>query len=181
MGTLAGDKPVIPGVPFIREATTLPCGIAGSLGPAFPPEGRRHRRRVSALPSSGQMPLRVLPEMAPGTPALVRSRYSLENDRPSQTVSDALSPGGLSPRGSESASERGRSFIGRPRGRPEGPPPELPARLYTFGAASRRLSSQGAQGLPVPQGVSRIVTGGSISLGDRTAQRGSRYAIHAGP
>ena len=33
--TLGSDKPVIPGVPFIRWATTLPHGIAGSLEPTF--------------------------------------------------------------------------------------------------------------------------------------------------
>ena len=37
MWTLRGDQPVIPGVPFIRLAMTLPCGITGSLSPAFAP------------------------------------------------------------------------------------------------------------------------------------------------
>ena len=37
MWTLGGDQPVIPMVTFIRWATTLPCGIAGSLIPTFVP------------------------------------------------------------------------------------------------------------------------------------------------
>ena len=37
MWTLGEDQPVIPGVPFIRLATALPCGTAGSLRPAFAP------------------------------------------------------------------------------------------------------------------------------------------------
>src|SRR4030095_11910450 len=35
--TLGEDQPVIPGVPFIRLATTFPHSIVGSLGPAFAP------------------------------------------------------------------------------------------------------------------------------------------------
>ena len=35
MWTLGGDKPVIPGVTFIRWAMTLPYGVTGSLGPTF--------------------------------------------------------------------------------------------------------------------------------------------------
>ena len=37
MWTLGGDKPVIPGVAFIRKATALPFGTAGSLSPAVAP------------------------------------------------------------------------------------------------------------------------------------------------
>ena len=37
MWTLGGDKPVIPGVTFIRWAMTLPYGVTGSLGPTFVP------------------------------------------------------------------------------------------------------------------------------------------------
>ena len=37
MWTLGGDKPVIPGVPFIRLAMALPFGTTGSLNPAFAP------------------------------------------------------------------------------------------------------------------------------------------------
>ena len=37
MWTLRGDQPVIPGVPFIRLAMTLPYRITGSLSPAFAP------------------------------------------------------------------------------------------------------------------------------------------------
>ena len=35
--TLGGDKPVIPGVPFVRLAMALPLGTTGSLRPAFAP------------------------------------------------------------------------------------------------------------------------------------------------
>ena len=34
---MGGDKPVIPGVPFIRWAMALPLGTTGSLRPAFAP------------------------------------------------------------------------------------------------------------------------------------------------
>ena len=37
MWTLGGDKPVIPGVPFIRWAMALPFSATGSLWPAFAP------------------------------------------------------------------------------------------------------------------------------------------------
>src|SRR3954464_15369344 len=37
MGTLGPDKPVIPGVPFIRCATAIPLSTVGSLRPAFAP------------------------------------------------------------------------------------------------------------------------------------------------
>ncbi len=37
MWTLGGDQPVIPMVTFIRWATALPCGTAGSLKPSFLP------------------------------------------------------------------------------------------------------------------------------------------------
>ena len=37
MWTLGRDKPVIPGVAFIRLATALPLGTAGSLSPTFVP------------------------------------------------------------------------------------------------------------------------------------------------
>src|SRR6266511_6345671 len=37
MWTLGKDKPVIPGVPFIRCATAIPLSTAGSLRPAFAP------------------------------------------------------------------------------------------------------------------------------------------------
>ena len=37
MWTLGGDQPVIPGVAFIRWATALPFGTAGSLSPTFVP------------------------------------------------------------------------------------------------------------------------------------------------
>src|SRR6266545_8043497 len=37
MWTLGKDKPVIPGVPFIRRATAIPRFTAGSLWPAFAP------------------------------------------------------------------------------------------------------------------------------------------------
>ena len=37
MWTLGGDKPVIPGVAFIRLAMALPCGTTGSLSPTFVP------------------------------------------------------------------------------------------------------------------------------------------------
>ena len=37
MWTLGQDKPVIPGVPFIRLAMALPLGTTGSLTPAFAP------------------------------------------------------------------------------------------------------------------------------------------------
>ena len=37
MWTLGGDKPVIPGVPFIRWAMALPRGATGSLWPTFVP------------------------------------------------------------------------------------------------------------------------------------------------
>ena len=35
--TLGGDKPVIPGVPFVRLAMALPLGTTGSLRPTFVP------------------------------------------------------------------------------------------------------------------------------------------------
>ena len=37
MWTLGGDKPVIPGVTFIRLAMALPLGTIGSLSPTFVP------------------------------------------------------------------------------------------------------------------------------------------------
>src|SRR3954451_9952944 len=37
MWTLGSDKPVIPGVPFMRWATALPLATAGSLSPTFVP------------------------------------------------------------------------------------------------------------------------------------------------
>src|SRR4051812_12188855 len=81
MWTLGPDKPVIPGVPFIRRATALPLATAGSLRPAFAPA------RLVSL--AVKLPyclytLRTISDRAEGT--FVRLRYILGGDRPSQTT-----------------------------------------------------------------------------------------------
>src|SRR5215207_765702 len=81
MWTLGLDKPVIPGVPFIRGATALPLATAGSLRPAFAPA------RLVCL--AVKLPyclytLRTISNRAEGT--FARLRYTLGGDRPSQTT-----------------------------------------------------------------------------------------------
>ena len=50
MWTIGGDQPVIPMVTFVRWATTLPCGVVGSLSPTFVPD--RHVCLSVKLPST---------------------------------------------------------------------------------------------------------------------------------
>src|SRR5215207_2389782 len=85
MWTLGLDKPVIPGVPFIRGATALPLATAGSLRPAFAPA--RPVGLAVKLPCC-LCTLRTISDRAEGT--FVRLRYILGGDRPSQTTRLAL-------------------------------------------------------------------------------------------
>jgi len=86
MWTLRGDQPVIPGVPFIRLAMTLPFRITGSLNPAFAPA------RLVCL--AVKLPFAFALIMAislrhEGT--FERLRYTLGGDHPSQTAHQTLS------------------------------------------------------------------------------------------
>src|SRR3954465_14437129 len=80
MWPLGQDQPVIPGGPFIREATALPLGTVGSLGAAVAPA--RPVRLAVKLPCCpcALRPIAIRPEGTVG-----RLRYSLGGDRPSQT------------------------------------------------------------------------------------------------
>ena len=87
MWTLGLDKPVIPGVPFIRCATALPLATAGSLRPTFVPA--RPVSLAVKLPYC-LCTLRTVSNRTEGT--FVRLRYILGGDRPSQTTRLALFP-----------------------------------------------------------------------------------------
>ena len=86
MWTLRGDKPVIPGVPFIRLAMALPCGATGSLNPAFAPA--RPVCLAVKLPYAFALELAISIRHE-GT--FERLRYSLGGDHPSQTTHQTLS------------------------------------------------------------------------------------------
>ena len=86
MWTLRGDKPVIPGVPFIRLAMALPFGTTGSLSPAFAP-ARRVCLAVK-LPYAFTL-FQTISIRLEGT--FERLRYILGGDHPSQTTHQTMS------------------------------------------------------------------------------------------
>ena len=137
------------------------------------PRPRPQQLGPSPSLSSGHMPVCFSSEMGRRSPPCVRLHYAFAGGCPSQTVNGARSPRRLSPGGSGAAAAKGWSSIGR------GTEAPLPARLSNGRATPTRLSSQGAQGLPVPQRDSRIFTAGSTSPEEPRIQRGNRCAIHA--
>ena len=86
MWTLRGDKPVIPGVPFIRLAIALPYRTTGSLNPAFAPA--RLVCLAVKLPFAFAL-FMTISIRHEGT--FERLRYNLGGDHPSQTTHQTLS------------------------------------------------------------------------------------------
>ena len=87
MWTLRGDQPVIPGVPFIRLAMTLPYRITGSLSPAFAPA--RLVCLAVKLPFAFALTMTISIRHE-GT--FERLRYFLGGDHPSQTTHQTMFP-----------------------------------------------------------------------------------------
>ena len=85
MWTLRGDKPVIPGVPFIRLAIALPFGTTGSLNPAFAPA---RLVCLAVKPPSAFTLLKTISIRLEGT--FERLRYNLGGDHPSQTTHQTM-------------------------------------------------------------------------------------------
>ena len=85
--TLGEDKPVIPGVTFIRWVIAIPFSTIRSLRPTF--VSARHVCLSVKLPSAFTL-FRTISDRTEET--FVRLRYSLGGDRPSQTDRLTMSP-----------------------------------------------------------------------------------------
>src|SRR3954451_4071603 len=174
MWTLGPDKPVIPGVPFIRCATALPLATAGSLRPAFAPA--RPVSLAVKLPYC-LYTLRTISDRAEGT--FARLRYILGGDRPSQTTRLTLSPARVHGAGLEVQNTKG----GISRAAPQRPKPllhSLPPILSKVSRTPISGCSKGSRGLSVLPRVLGIFTETAISRSPSLRQRPTRYAIHAG-
>src|SRR4051812_35846195 len=174
MWTLGPDKPVIPGVPFIRRATALPLATAGSLRPAFAPA------RLVSL--AVKLPyclytLRTISDRAEGT--FARLRYILGGDRPSQTTHLTLFTARIHGAVLEARDTKG----GISRVAPPGPQSwlhSLPPILSEVPQTPISSCSKGARGLSVLPRVLGIFTETAISPSPSLRQRPTRYAIRAG-
>jgi len=139
IGTLKSHQPVIPGVPFIRWAMTLPHEIIGSLGPTF--VSVRH----VCLTVKQAFTLALHNREIRLEPTFVHLRYSLGGDRPSQTSNHALFQNKFwlafkIKKGwsfTIASSSFARKFY------------RLPPKLHILFLAAIQRSSQGAQGLSV--------------------------------
>src|SRR3954451_13046577 len=174
MWTLGPDKPVIPGVPFIRCATALPLATAGSLRPAFAPA--RHVCLAVKLPYC-LYTLRTISNRAEGT--FARLRYILGGDRPSQTTRLTLSTARIHGAVLEAQNTKG----GISRAAPQQPKPllhSLPPILSKMSQTPISGCSKGSRGLSVWPRVLGIFTETAISPSPSLRQRPSRYAIRAG-
>ncbi len=121
-----------------------------------------------------QRPISKRPERT-----LVRLRYILGGDRPSQTTRLTMSL--IRVHGSRLESERIKGGISTMA------PPTLACQLQSLPPILHVISpiplsgySKGARGLSVLPRVSGVFTGRSISLSPRSRQCGQRYAIRAG-
>ncbi len=87
MWSLGKDKPVIPGVAFIRWATAFPRRTAGSLSPAFAPA------RLVGLTVNHTSTFMLLDTVSDRIECnFERLRYPLGGDRPNQTTHHTLCP-----------------------------------------------------------------------------------------
>ncbi len=153
MWTLGPDKPVIPGVPFIR-----PVGLTVKLPCCF-------------------CTLRTISNRAEGT--FARLRYILGGDRPSQTTHLAL----FSARIHGALLEIQYIKGGISRLAPQRPQPllhSLPPILSEMHRTPIPGCSKGSRGLSVQPRVLGIFTETAISPSPSLRQRSSRYAIRAG-
>ena len=169
MWSLGKDKPVIPGVAFIRWATAFPRRTAGSLSPAFAPA------RLVSLTVNHTSTFMLFNTVSDRTECnFERLRYPLGGDRPSQTTHHTVSPRGLAPGQTE-----GRISTAAPR-RLAAPAQSLRPILHSVCPSAAWSCSKGSRGLSVPLRVRGIFTATSISPSSRPRQRPNRYTIRAG-
>ncbi len=119
----------------------------------------------------------AIADRAKRTVALLR--YTLGGDRPSQTTHHARSPARIHGLKLEFQHYKGGISLMPPL-YPEVKFHRLPPMLRMEYQNSMLGYSKGARGLSVPQRVSGIFTGTTISLSLWPRQRGNRYTIHAG-
>jgi hypothetical protein len=121
--------------------------------------------------------LRLVSNQAEGT--FVRLRYHLGGDRPSQTT--RLTVSSIRIHGFKLEFQHYKGGISlMPPLHPKAKFHRLPPMLRMEYQNSMLGYSKGARGLSVPQRVSGIFTGTTISLSLWPRQRGNRYTIHAG-
>jgi len=173
MWTLGPDKPVIPGVTFIRWATAIPHRAVGSLCPTFVPA------RLVCL--AVKLPYAIA--LCAWFPPRLREPLGA-----SVTFWEATAPVKLPTRHCpEPRSGAPLELKFNEAGIPLLAPPELtpelhslPAILYTLNPSPMPRCSKAPRGLSVLPRVTCIFTGIAVSPSICPRQRPTRYAIRAG-